>query len=184
MSASISADVFFAAGLGHGNWGLGLLLTCWTAGMLAGSVAAAPRVPSRLLATAAVAAAGVQGAGKLGAAAIGLLLPALLLYALGGAAHGVKNVAARTLIHERIHESAHGRAFAAYAALRNGAELAALAFGGLLVNAAGGRATVALSGAATVAVAALGLAMLISRSKGRSSPWALTPASESQLDAH
>jgi MFS family permease len=184
MSASISADVFFASGLGHGSWGLGLLLTCWTAGMLAGSLAAAPRIPPRLLAAVALAAAGAQGAGKLSAAAIGLLLPALLFYALGGAAHGVKNVAARTLIHERIHDSAHGRAFAAYAALRNGAELAALAFGGILVNAAGGRATVALSGAATIAIAAIGLATLFSRSKSRGSPWALAPASWSRLDTH
>ncbi len=167
MSASISADVFFAAGLGHGSWGLALLLTCWTAGMTAGSLAAAPRIPPRLLAAAAVTAAGAQGAGKLGAAAIGLFLPALLFYALGGAAHGMKNVAARTLIHERIHESAHGRAFAAYAALRNGAELAALAFGGILVDAAGGRGTLAVSGAATVAVAALGLAVLFSRERRR-----------------
>jgi MFS family permease len=167
ISASISGDVFFAAGLGHGAWGLGLLLTSWTVGMVAGSLAAAPRIPPRLLAVAAVAAVGAQGGGKLGAAAIGLLVPALVLYALGGAAHGIKNVAARTLIHERIDQSAHGRAFAAYAALRNGAELAALAVGGLLVDAAGGRGTVALSGAATVAVAALGLAALRRAGRGR-----------------
>ena len=74
----------------------------------------------------------------------------------------MKNVTARTLIHERIDESAHGRAFAAYAALRNGAELVALALGGTLVGAAGGRGTVAISGAATVAIAALGLTMLVS----------------------
>jgi MFS family permease len=182
MSASISADIFFAAGLGHGSWGLGLLLMCWTTGMTAGSLAAAPRIPPRLLAPAAVAAAGAQGAGKLGAAAIGLLLPALLFYALGGAAHGMKNVAARTLIHERVHESAHGRAFAAYAALRNGAELAALAFGGILVDATGGRGTLALSGAATVAVAALGLAVLFSPRKGCANRWPLTSTSVSRLD--
>lgn len=162
MSASISADVFFASSFGHGTWGLALLLTTWTAGMVAGALSAAPRIPTRLLAVAAVAAAGLQGAGKLGAAAVGLFLPALLLYALGGAAHGMKNVTARTLIHERIHESAHGRAFAAYVALRNGAELVALAIGGILVDAAGGRGTVALSGGATAAVAALGLAVLVS----------------------
>jgi hypothetical protein len=183
ISASISADVFFAAGLGHGAWSLGLLLTGWMVGMVAGSLAAAPRIPLRLLAAAAVAAAGAQGAGKLGAAAIGLLLPALLFYALGGAAHGVKNVAARTLIHERVHQSAHGRAFAAYAALRNAAELAALAFGGILVQTAGGRGTVAVSGATTVAVAVFGLAALgragrmpVSRAVDSSTPRARTAA--------
>jgi MFS family permease len=171
MSASISADVFFASSLGHGAWGLGLLLTGWTTGMVAGALAAGPRIPPRLLAVAAVAAAGLQGAGKLGAAAIGLLLPALLLYAVGGAVHGVKNVAARTLIHERIHPSAHGRAFAAYAAMRNGGELAALALGGVLVDAAGGRGTLVLSGAAAVAVAVVGLATLASPVKRSGAAW-------------
>jgi MFS family permease len=160
MSTSISADVFFAAGLGHGSLGLGLLLTAWTAGMTAGSLAAAPRIHGRLIAPTAVAAAGVQGAGKLGAATVGLLLPALGLYAVGGAGHGIKNVAARTLIHERIPAAAHGRAFAAYAALRNVAELAALAIGGLLVDLAGGRATLVIAGGSTVAIAALGLTAL------------------------
>jgi hypothetical protein len=168
MSTSISADVFFAAGLGHGGLGLGLLLTAWTAGMTAGSLAAAPRIPARLLVPVAVAAAGLQGAGKLGAAALGLFLPALVLYALGGAGHGVKNVAARTLIHERVPAAAHGRVFAAYAALRNGAELAALALGGVLVDVAGGRATLILAGGATVAIAALGLTTLGRRPHGLS----------------
>lgn len=168
MSASISADVFFASSLGHGTWGLGLLLTGWMVGMVAGGLAAAPRIPPRLLAAAAIAAAGLQGAGKLFAASIGLLAPALVLYAVGGAAHGVKNVAARTLIHERIHASAHGRAFAAYAAMRNAAELAALMLGGVLVEVVGGRGTLVLSGAAAIAVSALGLATLTSPRKGGS----------------
>jgi hypothetical protein len=166
MSTSISADAFFAAGLGHGSLGLGLLLTAWTAGMTVGSLATAPRIPPRLLAPAAVAAVGIQGAGKLGAATLGLLVPALGLYALGGAGHGVKNVAARTLIHERTPAAAHGRAFAAYAALRNGAELAALGAGGLLVDLAGGRETLILAGGSTVAIAALGLVAL-----GRRASW-------------
>jgi hypothetical protein len=167
MSTSISADVFFAATLGHGAFGLGLLLTAWTAGMVAGSLAAGPRIPTRLLARTAVAATGVQGAGKLVAAALGLFAPALLLYAIGGAGHGVKNVAARTLIHERVPAAAHGRAFAAYAALRNGAELAALALGGLLVDLAGGRGTLVIAGAGTVTIAVLGQIRLRSASQPR-----------------
>jgi Major Facilitator Superfamily len=160
MSASISADVFFADTLGNGAVGLGLLLTAWTAGMTTASLAAAPRVPSRVLAVTAIAAAGVQGAGKLGAAALGLLLPALVFYALGGAGHGIKNVTARTLIHERVPAAAHGRAFAAYAALRNSAELVALAVGGLLVDIVGGRGTLVLAGGAALAIASVGLAAL------------------------
>jgi hypothetical protein len=79
---------------------------------------------------------------------------------VGGAGHGIKNVAARTLIHEQVPAAAHGRAFAAYAALRNGAEIAALALGGVLVDVVGGRETLILAGTATVAIAAIGLIAL------------------------
>jgi hypothetical protein len=161
MSMTITADVFFVRDtLGQGAFGLGLLLSAWMAGMMVASLTVAPRVPLHLLATVAIAAAAVQGLGKLGAGALGLLLPALAFYALGGAAHGIKNVTARTLLHERIPAEAHGRAFAAYAGLRNTAELGALALGGLLVEAVGGRATLLVAGAATALVAGVGLALL------------------------
>jgi MFS family permease len=175
MSTSISADVFFGATLGAGSAGLALLLTAWTAGMLAGSLVAAPRIPPKALAVTAVAATALQGAGKLGAAAVGLLVPVLLLYAAGGAGHGIKNVTARALIHERIAPEAHGRTFAAYAALRNCAELAALAAGGFLVDALGGRTTILLAGAATTVVAAVGYGVLRRRTPAESQP-AASPA--------
>jgi hypothetical protein len=170
MSTSISADVFFAQQtLGAGAVGLGLLLSAWMLGMVAGALVLAPRVPVRLIAAAAVAAAGLQGLGKAGAAALGLLPAALLLYALGGAAHGVKNTSARALIHERVAPEAHGRAFAAYAALRNCAELAALGLGGLLVELVGARTTLVLAGAGTAVAAVLGLGALRERRLGSSS---------------
>ena len=68
------------------------------------------------------------------------------MWLIGGLAHGTKNVLARTLIQERVPDRLHGRAFAAYNGLRNGAELFALAAGGVLVAAIGGRATLALAG--------------------------------------
>lgn len=161
MSASISADVFFVRETLHtGGFGVGLLMAAWTLGMIAGAVRVAPKLPASVLATAAVAGAAAQGGGKLVAAAIALLPAALLLYGLGGVAHGVKNVAARTLIHERVPGDAHGRAFAAYAALRNGAELGALGIGGLLVDLAGGRVTLLVAGGGTVAAGLAGLLLL------------------------
>ena len=164
MSVSITADVFFVSTtLGGGSLGLGLLYSAWTAGMVAGSLGAAPRVPVRALAFAAIAAAGLQGTSKLLTAALALLPAALALYALGGVVHGIKNVTARTMIHERVPASAHGRAFAAYAALRNGAELAALALGGVLVDLIGARATLAAAGGGTALVALAGLAALTGR---------------------
>jgi MFS family permease len=166
MSASISADVFFVATLGAGSLGLGILYTSWTAGMIAGSLGAAPRLGAQSLAAAAIVAAGLQGTSKLAAAVIAVLPAVLALYALGGVAHGVKNVAARTLIHERVPASAHGRAFAAYAAMRNGAELAALGAGGALVDVLGARSTLVIAGGGTAVVALGGLVALAGASRG------------------
>ena len=70
------------------------------------------------------------------------------MFFAGGVGHGVKNVLARALIQERVPDRFHGRAFAAYNGMRNGAELVALAWGGLLVVAIGARGTLALAGCA------------------------------------
>ena len=178
MSVSISADVFFVATtLGAGSLGLGLLYTAWTAGMVAGSLGLAPRVPAGALATVAIVAAGLQGTSKLLAAAIAVLPAVLVLYSLGGVVHGIKNVAARTLIHERVPTAAHGRAFAAYSALRNGAELAALGLGGALVDLLGARATLAAAGAGTALIALGGLLVLSGAGRGaRGAPGAVRRA--------
>ena len=58
---------------------------------------------------------------------------AAAMFFAGGVGHGVKNVLVRALIQERVPDRFHGRAFAAYNGMRNGAELVALAWGGLLV---------------------------------------------------
>jgi hypothetical protein len=85
---------------------------------------------------------------------------ALALYAVGGAGHGVKNVAARALIHDRVAPAAHGRAFATYAALRNCAELTALVIGGVLVDTVGARGTLLFAGAATALIGVIGCGSL------------------------
>ena len=85
---------------------------------------------------------------------LGLALPAVFLgfgfflavAFVGGVAHGVKNVMFRSLIHLRVPERLHGRAFAAFNGLRNTAELAAFGGGGLLVAAIGARGTLAYAG--------------------------------------
>jgi len=85
-------------------------------------------------------------------------LVSLIGFSVGGIAHGVKNVLLRTLIHERVPESLRGRGFALYNAARNGAELAALALGGVLVGAIGSQTALLLSGAIPLAI---GLAALL-----------------------
>jgi MFS family permease len=158
MTASATAEVFFATDvLGAGDLGYGALMTAWTLGMVLGATTLPRRVPAAAAATVALVAIAVQGAG--------LALPTLWLslgfaavaYLVGGSAQGLKNVLIRTLIHERVPERLHGRAYAAYNGLRNGAELVALAGGGLLVSAIGARWTLLLAGALPVLAALAGL---------------------------
>jgi sugar phosphate permease len=87
------------------------------------------------------------------------------MWTIAGVGHGTKNTLARTLIQERVPDRLHGRAFAAYNAMRNGAELVALAGGGVLVAVIGGRATLALAGGISVAIALVGLALWRERPK-------------------
>jgi MFS family permease len=119
------------------------------------------RVAVTALAIAGLAAAIVQGAS--------LALPALWLsFAfylagafVGGTAHGVKNVMYRNLIHTRVPENLHGRAFAAYNAIRNIAELGAFAAGGFLVTAIGACGTLAYAGGLSALVGFIGLLALL-----------------------
>lgn len=152
MTASATAEVFFATDfLEIGDLGYGALIASWTLGMALGATFLSRRVATSMLGTVALVAIVVQGLGL--AAPTLWLVPAFAfaLYLIGGLAHGTKNVLVRTLIHERVPESLHGRAYAAYNALRNGAELVALVGGGLLVAALGARWTLFLAGAIPMA---------------------------------
>jgi Na+/melibiose symporter-like transporter len=173
FTISATAELFYATDvLGAGKAGYGLLITAWTLGMVTGAVGLARRVPARALAGGALLAVAVQGAGLAGAAAVGVLGIALAGFVLGGVAHGVKNVLFRTLIHTRVPEALRGRAFAAYNAARNGAEIGALALGGVLVGLIGARAALALSGAIPLAI---GLLALLIVNRGRATTAATTP---------
>jgi hypothetical protein len=115
-------------------------------------------VPAAAYATAALAAMALQGAG-LALPTLWLVLPfALGAYLAGGIGHGTKNVLVRTLIHTRVPDELRGRAWAAYSAGRNGAELVALVGGGLLVSAIGARWTLLAAGALPVLAAMIALA--------------------------
>jgi MFS family permease len=159
MTASATAEVFFAKDvLDAGDTGYGVLMTLWTLGMVIGSTLVASRVPAAAYATAALAAMAVQGAG-LALPTLWLVLPlALGAYLVGGVGHGTKNVVVRTLIHTRVPDELRGRAWAAYSAGRNAAELVALVGGGLLVSAVGARWTLLAAGALPVVAALAALA--------------------------
>jgi MFS family permease len=159
MTASATAEVFFAKDVLHaGDTGYGTLMTLWTVGMVVGSTLVAARVPAARYATVALVAMAVQGAG-LALPTLWLVLPfALVAYLIGGIGHGTKNVVVRTLIHTRVPDELRGRAWAAYSAGRNAAELVALVGGGLLVAAIGARWTLLAAGALPVVAACVALA--------------------------
>jgi MFS family permease len=158
MSASIAAEVvFITEDLGVTGVGYGLVFSSWMVGMVFGALVVSRRVRTGALAGAALVAVGVQGAG-LGLPTVWLAAGfGAAMFFTGGVGHGVKNVLARALIQERVPDRFHGRAFAAYNGLRNGAELVALAWGGLLVVTIGARGTLALAGAIAVLAALAGL---------------------------
>jgi MFS family permease len=156
MSASIAAEVvFIKEDLGVSSLAYGVVFSSWMVGMVIGALVVSRRVRAGALAGAALVAVAVQGVG-LGLPTVWLAAGfAAAMFFTGGVGHGVKNVLTRALIQERVPDRFHGRAFAAYNGMRNGAELVALAWGGLLILVIGARGTLALAGALSV-LAALG----------------------------
>jgi Na+/melibiose symporter-like transporter len=160
ISGVMTAEVFYVRDVvGAGEAGYALVFAGWMAGMVLGAVGVASRIKAPL-AVAALIALAVQGAGVATAALWAVFAFVLAWNVVGGIGHGVKNVLLRTLIQQRVPAEAHGRAFAAYNAARNTAELGALAMGGLLVGALGAQPAVFIAGIGPVIAAALGLAVL------------------------
>ena len=161
MSASIPADLVYVQDvLGVEDIGIGVVLSAWTLGMLAGSNLVARRVSLGGLAAAAMVGVTVQGLGKFFAPFWLVFGFMVVMYFVGGIGHGLKNVASRTLIHIRVAPERHGRAFAAWNGVRNAAELGALAAGGILVGALGARETLWLAGCLSALAGLVGLAVL------------------------
>jgi predicted MFS family arabinose efflux permease len=167
MSAVWVGELFFVEDvLDRGDISYGLMLSIWTVGMALGALLLSRRVAAAAVAAAGLAAVAVQGAG--------LALPALWLSFgfflacsfMGGLAHGLKNVMFRTLIHVRVPDRLHGRAFAAYNGIRNSAELGAFAAGGLLVAAIGARGTLAYAGGLSALAGLVGLLALVRMYRG------------------
>ncbi|HEX6388221.1 MAG TPA: hypothetical protein VFZ89_02200, partial [Solirubrobacteraceae bacterium] len=164
ISTALTAEVFFVKDvIGASDAGYALVVATWMAAMVCGAAVVAGRVPPRVAAGGALVALAVQGAG-MGAQTLWAILPvAIAGYAVGGLGHGVKNVLLRAVLTARVPDALHGRAFAAYNAARNTAELAAVGAGGLLVAAVGPRTALAIAGVGPIVVAAGGLAALARR---------------------
>jgi MFS family permease len=163
ISASITVEVFYVRDVvGAGPTGYSLVFAAWMAGMVVGAVGVAPRLKAPL-ALAALAALVLQGAGMAAAALWAVLWFVAAGFLVGGIGHGVKNVFMRTLIQQRVPAEGHGRAFAAYNAARNTAELGALGAGGVLVSVLGAQQALLLAGLGPVVAGAIGLAALVYR---------------------
>jgi Na+/melibiose symporter-like transporter len=164
MTGVATAEVFFVRDdLGGGDLGYGLAIAAWTLGMAAGAMFVSKRIGAHALAASAMLMIALQGAG-LALPTLILSLPLLMVaYVIGGVGHGTKNVLVRTLIHDRTPPRAHGRAGAAYNALRNGAELAALALGAVLVETVGARGTLAIQGGLPILIALAALLAMRAR---------------------
>jgi MFS family permease len=153
------ALVFFAKdALEAGDGGYGTLVSVWTAGMVAGILIVARRLTDQALAPGAIIADATCGLAVLIAALWPALAIAVGLFIVGGAGNGIGNVARRSLVHHRTPDRLHGRVFAANAALLNSGQIAAVALGGILVEAMGPRGTLVLAGAGMVVVGIAGLA--------------------------
>ncbi len=167
MTASASAEVFFAVDvLDAGEAGYGALIAIWTLCMAIGSLTLARRVTVAFLPLAALVLITIQGSG-IALPALWLSIPfALGMFAIGGLAHGTKNVVIRTLIHGRTPDRLRGRAYAAYNGMRNAAELVALSGGGVLVATLGARWTLLLAGGLSALAAIAGLTLYRLRTEG------------------
>lgn len=162
MSAVWVGELFFVEDvLGMGDLAYASMFSVWTVGMALGAMLLSRRVATATLAAAGLIAATIQGA-SLALPALWLSFAFYLVCAfVGGTAHGVKNVMYRSLVHTRVPESLHGRAFAAYNAIRNTAELGAFAAGGFLVATIGPRGTLAYAGGLSALAGFVGLLALL-----------------------
>jgi MFS family permease len=158
ISASMTVEVFYVRDVvGAGAAGYALVFGAWAVGMVAGALTLAPRV-KLALATGAMLALALQGAGMAASACWPVLAWAMAGYFVGGIGHGVKNVLMRTLIQERVAPEKHGRAFAAYGAARNTAELGALGLGGIMVATLGAQPALLVAGLGPVVAGLLAVA--------------------------
>ncbi len=167
MSAVWVGELFFVKDvLDQGDTAYGVFLSVWTAGMAIGALFLSKRVAAGAVAAVGLAAATIQGA-ALAVPTLWLVFGFFLACSfVGGLGHGVKNVMFRSLIHVRVPDRLHGRAFAAYNGIRNGAELGAFAAGGVLVAVIGPTGTLAYAGGLSALAGLIGLLALIRMNRG------------------
>ena len=183
------AEVFFIRATLHSTASAyGLMDSVWVCASIAGGWWVARRRPSDrglavlLLGSLAVTCLGVALMAT--APAVGWLAPVSVL---GGLGNGGVNVAAAVLLGRRVPAAMRGRAFAAFGAVANGANVAGLLLGGVLLAVVPVRAAIAaagLGGLAATAAFALPVLRAIAREQAaaREPDRAAEPERMSELD--
>lgn len=188
LLAQGAAFVFFAAvipieviyskqTLGTGDWGYGLLLASWGAGMVLGSIvfAAVRRAPLPILlffSTIAV------GAGYLGLAAAPTLAVACIASVLGGTGNGVQWVSTISAVQELTAQGMQARVMSVLESI--GAAMPGVGYlvGGLIASGASPRATFLVAGIGVLAIVAVATPVL-----GMKWPESRENTAEGALDA-
>jgi hypothetical protein len=161
------AEVFLAKDVLHaGDGGYGILLASWTAGVVAGLLLLASRLPNDQLLGGLLAAAATCGVATMVAGAAPTIVVAVVAYLVGGTANGVGQVAVRSLLHTQVPPGQQGQAFAAFGAVMSSAEITAMLAGGLLVGLVGARGAMLVDGTGMVTVAAAATVVLGVRGRG------------------
>jgi MFS family permease len=142
------AEVFFIRGTLHSTAGAyGLMDSVWVSASVAGGWWVARRRPSDpgaarlLLGSLALTCLGVALMATV--PAVGWLAPVSVL---GGLGNGAVNVTAAVLLGRRVPAAMRGRAFAVFGAVANGANVAGLLLGGVLLDVVPVRAAIAAAG--------------------------------------
>ena len=156
INLTVPAEVFLAKRtFGAGDAGYGLLVGVWGGGMVLGSALMAVlgnRVGALPLyfAILSLAAMGLAGTGL-----APTFVLALVALAVAGIANGIDDVAASTVVQERVPEAYLGRVFSLNFFGLSAGEVLAYLVGGTLVDAAGPRFTYLLAAIATAAAGLL-----------------------------
>ena len=150
------AEVAFAEGvLKAGPTGYSVLVSAWTAGMLAGTLLGG-RLPRRRLVLAVLLGSLVTGVGVALAAGALTLWQAAAAYGIGGVANGMEVVATRSFLNHRAPAAISGRVFAMYSGLLFGAASLGMAVAGGLLAPLDPRLVLLIAGAGGIVATVLG----------------------------
>jgi len=150
------AEVAFAEGvLKAGPTGYSVLVSAWTAGMLAGTLLGG-RLPRRRLVLAVLLGSLITGVGVALAAGALTLWQAAAAYGIGGVANGMEVVATRSFLNHRAPAAISGRVFAMYSGLLFGAASLGMAVAGGLLAPLDPRLVLLIAGAGGIVATVLG----------------------------